>query len=276
MARLRYVRSEESLKRAREAQPQQVLNNTVRSVRAVYETDPEIAAALLPRPLEPLERPEIYVQFAHVAMHVSEEQTVTIGAATVAVRCYHKGRPGGYVLAMPMEGEFVVISGREVYGEPKKLGDVDFQVEGDRFQVSVSRHDIAFLEIQGRIGESTGPAQYTEHFFCHKALPAIDRSLGFDGDVFLTRLNWERDYTDVRRCEGEIILRESPYDPLIDVPVRRIVSMEYAEGASRTSGEILETIPGEWLKYHIHQRYDDALDAGIDLSLASERVADNG
>src|SRR5690625_3956626 len=112
MARLRYVRSEESLKRAREAPPQQVLNNPVRSVRAVYETDPEIAAALLPRPLEPLERPEIYVQFAHVAMHVSAEQPVNIGAATVAVRCYHKGRPGGYVLVMPMEGGLTVIAAR--------------------------------------------------------------------------------------------------------------------------------------------------------------------
>lgn len=270
MARLRYVRSEETIRQAQQARPQAVLNNTVRSVRAIYETDPEIAAALLPRPLKPFERPEIFVQFAHVAMHVSEEETVTIGAATIAVRCYYRDRLGGYVLAMPMEGEFVVISGREVFGEPKKIGAVEFQVNGDQFKVSVSRHDIAFLEIQGRIGEPTGPAQYTEHFYCHKALPAIDRSLNFDGDVFLTQLNWKRDYTNVSRCDGDIILRESPYDPLIDVPVRRIVSMEYAEGASQTSGEILEKIPGEWLKYHIHQRYDDGFDAGIDLPLVAE------
>lgn len=271
MAHLRYVRSDESLARANAGKPQGVLNNTVRSVRAVYETDPEIAAALLPRPLEPFERPEIFVQFAHVAMHVSESRTVTIGAATVAVNCYYRGRKGGYVLAMPMEGEFVVISGREVFGEPKKIGAVDFQVEDNRFKVSVTRHDIPFLELRGTIGESTGPAAFTEHLFCHKALPAIDRSGGFDGDVFLTQLNWKRNYDNVRQCQGEVILRESPWDPLVDVPVRRVVSMEYATGATQTSGEILEKIPGEWIRHHIHQRYDDALDAGIDIPVAGEQ-----
>ncbi|MFW6092578.1 MAG: acetoacetate decarboxylase family protein [Pseudomonadota bacterium] len=272
MAHLRYVRSDETLERAKQQPRRGPLNNTVRSVRAVYETEPEIAAALLPKPLEPLERPEIFVQFAHVAMHVSEENTVTIGAATVAVRSYYKGRMGGYVLAMPMEGEFVVISGREIYGEPKKIGAVDFDVDGDRFKVAVTRHDIPFLEIQGSIGESKGSAEFTEHFFCHKALPAIDGSLGFDGDVLLTQLNWKRNYTDVYECKGDIILRESPYDPLVDVPVRKLVSLEYAEGATQTNGEILEKIPGEWIKHHIHQRFDDGLDAGVDLELASEHA----
>lgn len=276
MARLRYVRSEQSIARAAQQKSAPVLNNTVRSIRAVYETDPEIAAALLPKPLQPFERPEIYVQFAHVAMHVSAEKTITIGAATVAVQCYYQGRKGGYVLAMPMEGEFVVISGREVFGEPKKIGAVDFDVSDDRFRVSVTRHDIPFLEIQGRIGTSKGPADFTENFYCYKALPAIDRSDRFDGDVFLTQLNWKRNYSDVADCEGEIILRESPYDPLVDVPVRRIVSMEYAVGSSQTSGELLEKIPGEWLKHHIHQRYDDGIDMGIDLDLQSERNLRHG
>lgn len=271
MAHLRYVRSPESVQRSKQKQSGGFLNNTVRSVRAIYETDPEIAAALLPRPLEPFERPEIYVQFAHVAMHVSEAETVTIGAATVAVNCYYKGKKGGYVLAMPMEGEFVVISGREIFGEPKKIGAVDFEVSERKFKVAVTRHDIPFLEIRGEIGDSRGPAEFTEHFYCHKALPAIDRSGGFDGDVFLTRLNWKRNYTSVAPCQGEIILRESAYDPLVDVPVRRIVSMEYAEGSSQTSGELLEKIPGEWLKNHIHQRYDDGIDMGIDLDLHSEQ-----
>lgn len=276
MARLRYVRNDTSLAQAQGKKAGAVLNSTVRSVRAVYETDPEIVVALLPKPLTPFERPEIYVQFAHVAMHVSEEKTVTIGAATVAVHCYYKGRKGGYVLAMPMEGEFVVISGREVFGEPKKIGAVNFDVDGDSFKVAVTRHDIPFLEIRGRIGAAKGPRQNTEHFFCHKALPAIDRGPGFDGDVFLTQLNWERNYSNVSACDGEIILRESSYDPLVDVPVRRIVSMEYAEGTTNTSGEILEKIPGEWLKHHIHQRYDDGLDAGIELNLASEKQVQHG
>jgi acetoacetate decarboxylase len=59
MAKLRYVRSLAQIKRAQEANPE-FLPSTVRSIRCLYETDPRIAAALLPKPLE-LARPEIGV-----------------------------------------------------------------------------------------------------------------------------------------------------------------------------------------------------------------------
>lgn len=83
-------------------------------------------------------------------------------------------------------------------------------------------------------------------------------------------LTWERNYTTVKRIEdARIILRESPRDPLIDVPVKRLIRMELAEGASRTSGEVLRSVPGEWLAPFIVQRYDDPQE-GIQVSLASE------
>jgi acetoacetate decarboxylase len=86
--------------------------------------------------------------------------------------------------------------------------------------------------------------------------------------VFLTRLEWKRNYTETRRVRGEIQLLESPYDPLIDVPVREIVSMQYAEGSTNTSGKILRSIPGEWLVPFIHQRYDDIESTGIEVQVA--------
>ena len=93
---------------------------------------------------------------------------------------------------------------------------------------------------------------------------------GFDGEVLLTMLTWERSYTSVRKIrDGRIILRESPHDPLIDVPVKRLLWMELAEGASKTSGEVLRSVPGEWLEPFLVQRYDDPQD-GIEVALASE------
>ena len=88
--------------------PSGSLNNTVRTVRAVYETHPEIVQAMLPRPLRAAARPEVFLQFALVAMHVSPEHTVEIGALTLALMCDYEGTPGGYVFHMAMEGETVV------------------------------------------------------------------------------------------------------------------------------------------------------------------------
>jgi acetoacetate decarboxylase len=261
MSRLRFVKNITTDKPTAPA----ALNNTVRSIRAVYETDVEIAAALLPKPLVPLMHPEIFVQFAHVAMHVSPEQTIEIGATTVGVRCNYQGVEGTYVLGMYMPGEFICIKGRERFGEPKKISEVDFSIEDKKFDVAVRRHGIDFMQIKGEIGEAKGPAQFEEKFFCYKAMPKISGEQGFDGSCFLTQLNWQRNYTNVYECKGEIILRESPNDPLIDVPVRKLIRLEYAEGATQTSGQILQEVPGDWLMPFFHGRYDEPQEQGVDI-----------
>ncbi len=274
MAQLRYVRTPGTVMNA--AAPAN-LNNTVRSIRAVYETEPEIAKALLPKPLKAIENPEIFLQFAHVAMHISEGNTVEIGAVTAGVRCTYEAkdgtrRPGAYVLGMWMPGEFICIKGRERFGEPKKQAIVHFDISdnGD-FDVAVERHGIKFIELKGNInGESQGPKQFTENFFCYKAMPDITGAEGFDGEVVMTQLNWDRNYSDVKSATGEIIFNESPNDPMIDVPVKKLVSLEYAEGSTVTGGEVLETVPGEWLSPFIHQRYDEPAEQGIEIALASE------
>ncbi len=261
MARLRFVKDISTS--APTAAP--ALKNTVRSIRAVYETDAAIVAALLPKPLLPRARPEIFVQFAHVAMHVSPENTIEIGATTVAVRCTHEGVEGAYVLGMYMPGEFICIKGRERFGEPKKISEVDFTVNDTHFDVRVRRHGINFMQIRGEIGAGKGPAAFDEKFFCYKAMPKISGEQGFDGSCFLTQLDWQRNYTNVSECTGEIQLRESPNDPLIDVPVRKLVSIEYAEGATQTSGKLLREVPGEWLMPFFHGRYDEPNEKGIEL-----------
>ena len=47
MARLRYVKTLEQVKKAQDSNPE-FLESTARSIRCVYETDPAIAAALVP------------------------------------------------------------------------------------------------------------------------------------------------------------------------------------------------------------------------------------
>jgi acetoacetate decarboxylase len=273
MARLRYVK--EPSKNGSSKSGAAKINHTVCSIRARYETEPEIARAVLPKPLEPAATPEIFVQFANVAMHVSKDKTVEIGAATVGVACTHEGRAGYYVLAMPMEGEFVVIGGRERYGEPKKIAKTAFTNDGQRVNAKVTRHGVTFLELDGELGEQTNdPKQFTEYFYCFKALPAAKDGItdngGFDGDVLMTMLTWERDYQSVRTINGgQIILRESPFDPLVDVPVKKLLSMELAEGSSVTSGEVVRAVPGEWLRPFISQRYDQP-QRGVEIALGSE------
>lgn len=261
MARLRFVEGNTPARGAS-------LNNTVRTIRAMYETDPEIVRAMLPRPLVPAERPEVFCQFASVAMHVSETETMEIGALTLGLMCDYNGQRGGYVYHMSMEGESVVTSGRERFGEPKKIAETRFERSGDHLSVSVRRHGIDFFTFEGTLGEPLEtPAPFEEFFYCYKGLPAIETPGEFDGDVWLTRLNWKRNYNKRRALTGDIQFHESPWDPIIDVPIRRMTQLEYVEGATNTSGTLLEKVPGEWIAPFWIQRNDAPFNPGIEIAL---------
>ncbi len=263
--RLRYVRDPKK----QSAFDRSKVRSTVRSLRALYRTDPAISEALIPRPLTPAPEPLVFVQYGLTTMHMDDLEDIHINAVTVAVKCRHEETDGFYVIAMPMEGEFVVITGREVFGEPKKIAtSVGMEISDTSINAHVGRHGIDFLEMRGVLGQELSPQQFTEHMFCYKALPAIDGGTGFDGDVLLTRLNWERNYTRVTEIiNPEVILRESPFDPLADVLVYDVVKMELCEGSIKTSGQILQTVPGEWIRDHLGQRFDDGQDLGIDVEL---------
>ena len=43
---------------------------------------------------------------------------------------------------------------------------------------------------------------------------------------------------------GELTLRESLFDPVVDLPVRKIVKMEYEVGRTRSNGKVLRSVPG--------------------------------
>lgn len=268
MTRLRYLKGPVATRASG------ALNNTVRSVRATYETDHAVYAAMLPRPLQAIERPEIFVQLAHVAMHVTAERTIEIGALTMGVMCDFEGQRGAYCFHMAMEGESVVTGGRERFGEPKKIAETSFERIGDRVRATCSRHGITYFAVEGEIGAANDkPKQFEEYLYCYKALQGIEDPSTFDGDVYLTRLDWKRNYTSRSDMSGTISLVESPYDPLVDIPVNRLVSMEYVEGSTITSGRILRTVPGEWIADQWVGRFDDPGNVGVELAAAAEKAA---
>ena len=264
MARVRWVKSLEQVKRAEESNPE-FLASTVRSIRCVYETDPAIVAAVIPRPLVPAERPEVCVTFSHVAMHITPQLTFEIGSAIFGVRACYDGVPGIWLLTMPMTTEQAVVGGRETYGEPKKIAAIDFAAEGERVSSRVSRMGVAYLEVEGTLGESLGPRTFTENAWCVKAFPSCERGKGFDQDPLLVRLEWRHEQEQVRRVTGALTLRESAFDPVADLPVRKLVQLEYEVGRTQSSGTVLRSIPGEWMRPFLHQRYDDPSAEGIEV-----------
>ena len=264
MARLRYAKTLAQVAKAAEGNPE-FLQSRVRSIRVVYETDPRIAAAVLPKPLEPAARPEVGVTFSHVAMQIRPDFTFEIGSTVFGVRARYEGVEGLYPLTMPMTAEAAVVAGRETYGEPKKLAEIRFTRDGDDVSAEVTRHGMTYLSVRGKLAGALPPREFTEHAYCFKALPSCEKGRAFDGDPLLVRLEWHHKHDLVAKVDGTLTLGDSMVDPVSDVTLRRLVSIEYEEGTSRSGGRVLRSVPGEWLLPFLHQRFDDISGDGVDL-----------
>ena len=126
---------------------------------------------------------------------------------------------------------------------------------------------ITYLSADGH-GSATRSARASsrEYAYCFKCFPSCEKGKGFDCDPLLVRLEWHHRSTPAPgSVEGELALRESPLDPVADLPVRRLVRIEYEEGSTQSNGKVLRSVPGEWLLPFLHQRYDDASGEGIDV-----------
>lgn len=232
------------------------------SLTAIYETDPDVIAAVLPPPLEPSDEPLVRVSVSTVDIG---RGLPPFGAGTFAVQARHEGTVGNYPLVMPMTTEQSVIGGRETFGEPKKLAAVELVRDGDRVTGTVARLGTTFIELSGTVGDALEPPPDDERIdFYFKFLPAPDGK-GFDSEpslVYCRRQTTVREQLAV--VDPQIVLRESRFDPVADVPVRRIVEITLSERRSIQTGEIVSHVPAEWLLPYAHQRYDDLSPIGED------------
>jgi acetoacetate decarboxylase len=226
---------------------------------ATYETDPDVVTAVLPRPLAPSDVPLAKVTFASVDI----PGYPTFGAGSFSVQCVHEGTVGYYCLVMPMSTEQSVIGGRETFGEPKKIGQVAVTVGDDgAVHGTMERMGVVFAEFVGRTtGDLPVPGPETRTDFYFKGLPAPDGK-GLDGDPALVYCTREETVRWVKQCEGEVLLRDSRFDPVADLPVRRLVDVTVGERNAIQKGRIHTTVPAEWLVPFLHQRYDDLSPTG--------------
>jgi acetoacetate decarboxylase len=241
--------------------PEQVRNREVeattrqiwsRAVTVIFETDPALIASVLPRPLEPSSA-TARLRIAVVDMGTGLKP---FGAGWFGVRARHGDAEGEYALFMPMSTEQATVGGRETFGEPKKIGEVVLDVEGDRLTGRIARMGSNVVEVSGRLGAEQPGYEIDKLDFYFKAFPDPGGD-GLEGDPAFVYCRRHETARVVRPVDGECKLLEAPLDPVADFPVRRIVSFEYAEIASTQVGEVVERVPAAWVLPFVHQRYDD-------------------
>jgi acetoacetate decarboxylase len=230
------------------------------SFTALYETDPGLIAQVLPPPLCATDTPIVKVSIATVT--IDRPGVPVFGAGTFGVQCTHGDVTGFYPLLMPMTTEQSVIGGRETFGEPKKLAQISLDRTGDQLVGTVTRLGTTIIELRGTVGEEVEPPPVSTRTDFYLKFLRDPGGAGFDADPRLVHCHRTETTRKREAVVGEIILRESPFDPVADLPVRRILEMHLSERQSQQRGEIVATLDSAAVLPYAHQRYDDIHPAG--------------
>ncbi|AAS05090.1 acetoacetate decarboxylase family protein [Mycobacterium avium subsp. paratuberculosis] len=222
------------------------------AVTVIYLTEPDIVAAVLPKPLQPADEPLVRIQLQRVRI----EGMAPFGSAVFSVTARHGDRYGDYPLFMPQSTEQSVTGGRETFGEPKKLAQITVERDGDRVTAGVDRLGYRLIRLSGQVsGRAELPPDQMNTEFYFKFLRAPDGS-GIT-DPHLVYGEYHRHYELLENIDGTLELGESPLDPVADIVIRQVTSITWCRRRTVQVGRIAARVPQEWLLPYVHQRYDD-------------------
>jgi len=252
----RFVKSPDGIRRYQDvyASPSFV---DIRSLAVTFETDPAVMAELIPAPLKPAARPR-------VALSVSEiRRSDCVGGflgCSFNLACTFEGVEGLYCLTMPMSTDTAVTFGRELFAEPKKLADIRLNEHWPHVTGTVTRHGITYIEIAATFEQHPEPVdrQGESFHYYFKYLPAAN-GRGLAHDPELVRVTHRGRTHAIARGTATLTFRESPHDPVIDVPVLSVGGATLSEGETHTTAEVVATVPADQFLPHAYGKVDDLL-----------------
>ena len=196
----------------------------------VYRTDPEAASALVPEPLVPAgDLVVVHVYWMHDAewFGVYGESAVQLPVTMPG------GAPAVYSPLLFLGSDGAVAAGRELYGQPKKGGEVVLEPRGDLLVGVVSRNGIDVITATICFKQEPAPAGALDALVPGAGTNVNLRVLPEDGDEMRRELV-ARDFVDVVVHEAWTGPATIELRPNAQVPVHRLPVRDVVLGLQRT------------------------------------------
>jgi acetoacetate decarboxylase len=207
---------------------------------AAYLTDSDIVAKILPRPLKPAAEPLV---LAYIADFPKTNFGCSYREGAILLRAVHRGKTGYYCIFMPVDDEMAMIYGRELYGYPKKMGNIRLENTPTGIIGTAGRKGVELLRIElepnrgmetneveqvlGQSDRREGKAGWDFAMYLFKHFLSPDGK-GFDYiPRFVRQIVRFNPREDLVTGKGKITLASSSFDPVGEVPVRKLVSCFY-------------------------------------------------
>ncbi|UNB52930.1 acetoacetate decarboxylase family protein [Mycolicibacterium sp. YH-1] len=218
-----------------------------------FSTTSDFVASVLPPTLTPTRDP---IGFAAVSRWQGlGGGAMDIGAVCLAVM--YGDIPGWYTLSLIVNSDMGVAWGREMWGECKKLGNVDYRRDGRWFTGYAQRHGVRIIEIEARL--DTPEETVTEHDYAFeiKGFPQVDGQ-GLEEGTRLVTLKSTAEVESSLSGPARLTLRGNGFDPLDTVPVVSIGDAQWKSGTSTYEAVASDLVDGQsHLPYLLGRQFDD-------------------
>ena len=196
-----------------------------RSISVAFETDIEAALQALPAPLAIAEPATAVLSFY-------EYPWTTFGAyneAILSLLVEHKGRPMSYIMHIAVTTEPPMLAGREIWGFPKKLAQIEFKSEKDMVYGTLERPTgvrlasaIVRPERPATNGHSSAPPAVS-----FRLIPSAEEG-GRPVCAEIIETHTEVKVHEAWTGTGSIAFAESSrLDPWNRLPVKRVIQASY-------------------------------------------------
>ena len=230
----------------------------------MWETKPEIIKRLLPPPLKPTQRPLVT---AFVAHYPKTNFGPSYYEGALLLRAQFDGIAGNYCLAMPVTNDLAMAGGREEFGYPKKMADIQFKRSAHSVRGRIERHGIKFFEVRAKLAGKTNTEEFQnivlgetseegavaynlKHFF------APDK-IGFDYKPRLIRERTILRPNVVEWAEVEVFLSHSEHDPWAEVEIVRLLGAVYTVGNNTMlRGEVVAEVDPVSFEPYAYLKWD--------------------
>jgi len=218
-----------------------------RGLVTILDTTPEFVRRVLPPPLDPTETPVVGVVLV---------KSLPLNIMAVGVACRFGEIVGEYGLGMVLDTDHPVTYGRELWGEPKKLGEIFLERDGDRVCGRVGRKGYDLFTAETQVTEPTDPASFSSADLFHFKYSIKPDATGIEA-CRLVHIHMDNDVRSVELCTGTAAFGPSPYDLYGDIPVVGVRAMFYVDMDQNVQGRYVAEVDSEALLPYAFAKHDD-------------------
>ncbi len=202
-------------------------------LKIAYLTDPERIAELLPPGLDPIGDPVVQINVYCVPILGEPEYGVS-----TKISASFDGMEGLYCVGMGIDQEAAIFISQELNGQPKFPCNISFYRIENYVEAVCEHQGYTFMEFKGQSAglEETSNGDVEENEWWIKSsrkIGSIEKEYDFPPHV--VRVHSVSEPVEIENLNGELILRDSPWDPYTTLlPIREQVSAQLVRSAHKS------------------------------------------